>query len=220
MMFWMIAVAVVAVALVSWCYSIHKVSRAVYEFLAGDSRFVPSREIDDIVLLGRLFPVRSPQIATVVAKMKHPFMKETFLLLLEGLVDDKTLERVLEARIKFRYESQLSHVERLRALARLPVVAALGAAIWFAGSGSHAEAAPYVVVAMATSYFLILPLADWLAEKVEEERAAWSMIARGARSILARTNPVVLSEEMNSFIDPSRRVKWNSSVLTSSQRAS
>ncbi len=208
-----------ACAMVVWSFSLRGLfSNLSYHFF--EQKIKPSVLLQDIVLLSRLFPIKSSQIQKVIAGFAHPYLRESANLVADGVYDEKTLERILKTRVDLYFSRRAKHVSKLATLARFPVSIGLCAVIWFMNQGDQTSAALSLFYATSLSYFLILPLADWLAEKNEIEHREWNMISHGMKLVLARTNPVTVAEEMNSFLAPEERVQWVALSLPFSTKAS
>jgi chemotaxis protein MotA len=68
---------------------------------------------------------------------------------------------------------------------------------------------------VATFYGLILsnlvfqPIAENLAQTTRKKQVKNTIIVEGIGLILEKTNPIILAEELNSFLLPSERVDWH-----------
>lgn len=194
------------VAAFMWKTSLKQLATTLW-WHVKDQTTKPNVLVEDIVLLSRLFPVRSPRFEPTIQELKHSFLKESFTLVGEGVLDNNTMSRILDVRIMHRFDFQMKQVERLKVMARFPAAFGLAGAVWFTAQGNVAGAGLLVLHSIFLSYFLFLSLADWLTEKIEDERRIWRMIAQGAKLVLTRTNPVTVAEELNSYLSPEQRVR-------------
>jgi chemotaxis protein MotA len=61
---------------------------------------------------------------------------------------------------------------------------------------------------LALSNLVFGPMAESLADNARETKLKNTIIVEGVRLIMAKTNPIVLAEELNSFLMPSERIDW------------
>jgi flagellar motor component MotA len=177
------------------------------------------RTVDEMILFCRLYPMRSPQTETVIAEAKHPFMKESLRLLMEGILDERGMERVLAARIKSHFHKKMKWVHRISALARWVTAFGLCGAAWFLSSGDWTTAGYSILGSLFVSHFVLFPFADWQVRRLDSQKRTWNMIAQGVRLALLKTNPVAVAEELNSHLAPEDRIRWVAMALPSAKKA-
>lgn len=172
--------------------------------------------VADIVQLARLFPSRSPHMHSVVHQSQNPFLFEAFSLLTEGILDEKSVSKTLQARIQSWQSKKQKQIDLLHAMARVPAALGLLATLWFASKSEMPVAYAFLAVNVAFSYFLYLPLADWIETKTKQEHQMQQLIAEGIQMIHSRTNPVVVAEMLNSYLPNDQRGRWTAMALPTS----
>jgi chemotaxis protein MotA len=65
---------------------------------------------------------------------------------------------------------------------------------------------------VALANLLIIPIAENLLSSARELKIKNFIIVEGVRLIMEETNPVILAEELNSFLLPGDRIDWKSAV--------
>ena len=61
---------------------------------------------------------------------------------------------------------------------------------------------------IAISNLLIIPIGENLAEAAHETKIKNKIIVEGVKLIAKKTNPIVLAEELNSYLLPNERIDW------------
>jgi chemotaxis protein MotA len=179
--------------------------------------------IEELMRIAEAYRVGSPQFQQLVDASEDPFLKEAMGAIQDQVLDEAALIRVLRARVGTMYQRQAEDVVKFRTVGKYPPAFGLmGTTLSMitllqklGQAGAQKEIGPAMALGLvATFYGLALanlvfnPVAENLADSAKENRLKNTIIVEGARLILARTNPVALAEELNSFLLPAERVDW------------
>jgi chemotaxis protein MotA len=61
---------------------------------------------------------------------------------------------------------------------------------------------------IAFANLIVIPIGENLTETAKEHQRKNIIIVEGVKLVAAKTNPIVLAEELNSYLLPSERVDW------------
>ena len=182
-----------------------------------------AKNIAELMALAEAYRTNSPNLEKMVSGSKDYFLKEAMTALMEGVLDEPTLIRVLRARANTMYHRQNEEVMKFKIVGRYPPAFGLmGTTLSMIDllkklgePGAQNLLGPAMALGLvATFYGLVLsnmifnPIADNLGDSAKETKLKNTIIVEGVRLILARTNPVVLAEELNSYLLPSERIDW------------
>lgn len=190
--------------------------------------------ISELMALAEAYRMNSPSFEKMVNSSRDHFLREAMQAMMEGILDPPTMIRVLRARVATMYARQNEEVNKFKIVGKYPPAFGLmGTTLSMIDllkklgePGAQAMLGPAMALGLvATFYGLVLanmvfnPIADNLADSAKEIRLKNSIIVEGVRLILARTNPVVLAEELNSFLLPSERIDWKQATKAAAGKA-
>ncbi len=173
--------------------------------------------------IGEAFRLKSPDLDTLINSSKDHFLKEAFLLVQEELLEEETLIRVLRTRVNTNFQRQMEEMIKFRTVGKYPPAFGLmGTTLSMitllqklGQAGGQKLIGPAMAVGLvATFYGLALanlvfnPISENLQDSAKENRLKNLIIVEGLRLILQGTSPVILAEELNSFLIPSERIDW------------
>lgn len=179
--------------------------------------------IKDLMKLADAYRNEAPDIERMTANLKDPFLRDSMKLLLDELVPPAHLNKILKARNETVYERYSDDAGRFRAMGKYPPAmglmgAVLGMIALLGGlgkSGSEKTIGVSMSIAMVATLYgiafanlIVIPIGENLTEAAKETRRKNIIIVEGIKLIAAKNNPMVLAEELNSYLLPSERVDW------------
>ena len=182
------------------------------------------RLIAEIARLAEAYRIGSPGLKAMVAEVQDPFLREAMTMVLEDFLDRERLIKILHERVDTIYLRECEEVVQFRTIGRYPpafgLIGTTLSMITLLGKLGGTEGQKIIGPAMAiglvsTFYGLILsnlvfqPIAENLAQATRRKQIKNTIIVEGVQLILEKTNPVVLAEELNSYLTPSERVDWH-----------
>lgn len=161
-------------------------------------------------------------VRKLVEKSADPFIKECMGILLDEVIDHKSLRRILTNRVNTIYTRYSGDAKLFQSMGKYPPAmglmgAVLGMIALLATLGKPGAekgvGAAMSVALIATFYgiafanLIVIPIGENLGEGAKEMRTKNSMIVEGVILIGKKTNPIVLVEELNSFLLPNERIQ-------------
>lgn len=213
-------------ACVSVAFGLNRALQMVKIFIRTFFRFkLPSRTkiIEELMEVAEAYRNNSSDLKLKIEASTDPFMKEALTALTDKVVDEQKLIRILYARVNTIYELYSDESKMFTAMGKYPPAmglmgAVLGMIMLLASlgqPGAEESIGPSMAVALvATLYGIIIanlfviPVGENLnniAKKVKQKNI---IIVEGVRHISTKVNPIVLAEELNSFLLPAERVDW------------
>ena len=187
------------------------------------------RELMQLAELYRSQPARLPE---VISKIKDPFLKEGMEGLLEKIFSEEELFRILTLRSQTIYQRYNNEALRMKSIAKFPPAFGLMGAtlgmISLLGTVATAEGQKNIGPAMAVallgtlygiafSNLVLLPVAEQLLDSAKELQIKNRIIVEGLKLIASRKNPVILAEELNSFLLAGERINWRTAANTGNE---
>ncbi len=157
----------------------------------------------------------------VVGKIKDDFLREAISILLDGVIEMPSLRRVLTNRMETIYMRYNSDAKMFQGMGKFPPAmglmgAVLGMIALLGGlgkPGAEKTVGPAMSVALVATFYgiafanlFVIPIGENLTDGAKELKIKNKIIVEGILLIAKKTNPVVLAEELNSFLLPKERV--------------
>lgn len=214
------------VACVGVAFSITRALNMVKIFFLGLFKTrVPQNKAVILELMGfaEAYRSNSPELEKMVENCQDPFMKESMQALMDRVLEEKKLLRVLHERVNTMYERYNEDAKMFASCGKFPPAMGLMGAVLgmiaLLGSlgkpGAEKNIGPAMSVALVATLYgialanlFIIPIGENLAELAKKLRRKNTIIVEGIRHISAKANSIVLAEELNSYLLPSERVDW------------
>jgi chemotaxis protein MotA len=179
--------------------------------------------IRSLILVADAYQKESPDLKQVIKNQNDPFLTECFDVLLEGLGDADYVYGLMKRRNESIFELYMHDANKFKALGKYPpamgLLGAVTGMIALLGGlgkpGAEKTIGPAMSVALvATLYgialanFFVIPISENLIEAAKETKRKNTVIINGLRLIAKGTNPILLAEELNSFLLPLDRLDW------------
>jgi len=179
--------------------------------------------IEELMAVAEAYRTNSPQLDGIVKNMKDPFMQEAVQALVDHVVDETKLVRILTSRVNTMYQRYSDEAKLFTNCGKYPpAMGLMGAVLGMIGllsslgtPGAEKNIGPAMSVALiATLYgiafanLFVIPIGENLQDLARSIKAKNLIIVEGVKLISQKVNPLVLAEELNSFLLPSERVDW------------
>jgi len=153
--------------------------------------------------------------------IKHEFLKEAVALVASGVLTEVEIRSALEQRLKTVEGRFMHEANMFRTIGRFPpafglLATTLGMIALLQKIGqpdSQKLIGPAMSIGLigtlygiAVANLVLIPIAENLTERTQEEVALRRMIIEGAIMLKAQVNPITLRENLNSFLLPKDRV--------------
>ncbi|MCB9025282.1 MAG: MotA/TolQ/ExbB proton channel family protein [Bdellovibrionaceae bacterium] len=176
--------------------------------------------ITEIVDLAKGYRENSNYLSEKVEDIKTPFLKEAIQMIIAGGLNPKDVDLVLAKRAHTHFKRYEEDSHMFSTLAKFPpAFGLLGAVIGMVtlmqglgGSDAIKTVGPSMAVALvATMYgiaianFIFIPLGENLSKYNKSDRIIRQMVIDGIKLIRAKQHPLVVEENIKSYLLPSER---------------
>lgn len=226
-----------AAALISFSYT-----KMVLMFKIFLSRVLKSSQkqyaevIDEIVDLAKGYRDNSNYLSEQVENIKTHFLKEAIQLTIEGGLSDKEIDFILIKRASTHYKRYDEDANMFNTLAKFPpAFGLLGAVVGIVslmqglgGADAIKTVGPSMAVALvatlygiALSNFIFIPIGENLSKFNRQDKITRQMIIDGVKMIRQKKHPLLVEENIKSYLLPSERetAQKNSNDSNSNKKA-
>ena len=176
--------------------------------------------ISEIVDIAKNYRTNANYLAEVAPEIKTHFLREGIEMMLEGGMSDKEIDMIMMKRAKTHYVRYEQDAHMFTTLAKFPPAfgllgAVVGIVSLMQGLGG-ADAIKTVGPAMATALiatlygiavanFIFIPVGENLSKFNKQDKITRQMILDGMKMIRARKHPLLVEENLKSYLLPSER---------------
>lgn len=189
----------------------------------GHRNFNPQELIEIIMYYAEIYRNNPEQLRLEVQKSPDHFLRECLELVADNYLSEEDLVRIMMTRTSSMYQRYQEEATKFRSLAKFPPAFGLmGAVLGMIGvmadlgkEGAMNAIGPSLALALVGTLYgialanvVILPMAENLLESAREVRAKNLMVTEAVHLILQKKNPILMAEDLNSFLLPSERIDW------------
>lgn len=200
----------------------------------GHSAFDAQKMIEEIMWLSDVYRNRPNQIGAQISTIKDPFLKEAVELVSDNYLSHEDLLRILMTRTASIFQRYNEDALKFKALAKFPpafglmgaVMGMIGAMSELGSSAGAANVGPSLALALigtlygvALANLIILPLAENLHDSAREIRSKNMMVTEAIALMLEKKNPILMAEDLNSFLLAHERLDWRTAKKRGRQAA-
>ncbi|MEY3903297.1 MAG: transporter, MotA/TolQ/ExbB proton channel family protein [Pseudomonadota bacterium] len=190
-------------------------------------RTIRGRKIDyqkvirQLMLVAESVRKEDPNLDSMIKNFDDNFLKDALTLALDESMEKGSIVKVLYQRSNTLFERYHMDASRFKGLGKYPpamgLLGAVTGMISLLGGlgkpGAEKTMGPAMSIALvATLYgiafanFFVIPIGESLMDSAKEMKRKNEIIIQGVRLILEGTNPVLMEEELNSYLLPAERV--------------
>lgn len=170
---------------------------------------------------------RGDSLPEIITSANDHFLKEALQLIDDNVVKGEELFDLLEDRVRNMHRHHGDESNRFKSLAKFPPAFGLMGTVLgmiallsnLGGADAMKMIGPAMGTCLVATFFgivvanvVILPIGESLGESSKEVYLKNKIIVEGVRLIVAKTNPIIVAEKLNSFLLPSDRVNWKELV--------
>jgi chemotaxis protein MotA len=163
----------------------------------------------------------------LVSKAEDPFLKEAVQLIADGVLENEKILKILGDRVDNMNFKRSEDAKKIKVLGRFPPAfgmmgTTIGMIVLLANLGGEDALlmiGPAMGVCLITTLYgvvvanlVFVPISENLIESCKETHVKNLIVLEGIKHILVKSNPVLLTEELNSFLLPSERMDWREVV--------
>jgi chemotaxis protein MotA len=182
-----------------------------------------ARLIRELMILAEAYRTNAASFDKLVKDSEDFFLKEAIQAMLDDVLQGEELIRVLRTRVATVYARHTEDVIKLKAIGKYPPAFGLmGTTLSMitllqklGEPGGQKLIGPAMALGLVATFFglalanlVFQPIAENLHDSAREARLKNIIIVEGVRLIAQKTNPIVLAEELNSYLLPSERIDW------------
>lgn len=183
--------------------------------------------IKEIMKLSEAYRTHSPTMKIMIDEIKDPFFKEGMKVLTEGLFETDDMLRVMQTRTNAIYQRYFEEAVKFKTLGKFPPAFGLMGAVMgmisimkdLGNSGGGATIGPAMALALVGTLYgigfanmVIIPIGENLLESAKELKLKNTIIIEGIKLISMKKNPIIVAEELNSFLPVNQRLDWKTVV--------
>lgn len=176
--------------------------------------------IREIVDLGEGYRKSDSYLADNHSKIQNPFLQEGIGLIVQGGISDDKIDKILLKRAQTHYSRYQDEASMFKVLSKLPpAFGLLGAVLGMValmqalgGEDAFATIGPAMASAMVATFygiafanFILIPIGENLSLSSNQDLVIRKMILEGIKLIRNKEHPIVIEEELKSFLLPSER---------------
>ena len=183
--------------------------------------------IRQIMKIADSYRNENSDLKTLIEDNRDEFLKEGMRLLLDEIVEIDHLITLLKLRNATIFECYSADAVKFKSMGKYPPAmglmgAVLGMIALLAGlgkPGAEKTIGPSMSIALVATLYgialanlIIIPIGENLTASAKEINRKNLIIIESIKLIHAKTNPLVLGEELNSFLLPKERIDWKKSA--------
>jgi chemotaxis protein MotA len=182
--------------------------------------------IVEIIKVGDAYRKGSP-LEALAAKVSDPFLKEALIMVADGIIKSEQILKILEDRANNQDVERREEANKLKLIGKFaPAFGMMGTTIGMivllanlGGADAVKKVGPAMGICLITTFYGVvianlafIPVAENLINHSKAQYLKDSIIIEGIRLIMLKENPVILAEELNSFLSPKERINWKDIV--------
>jgi chemotaxis protein MotA len=204
--------------------------RLITLFRVGISRVLNGRNLNYVNLIETLIKISEAyrlknveNINKLVNEYNDFFLKDAVALMQDELFEEHDLLRVLRGRVNTIFQRQNEEVMKFKAIGKFPpafglmgtTLSMIDLLTKLGEPGAQALIGPAMAVGLVATFYglaianlLFTPVGENLMDGTRESKIKNLIIVEGIRLVMSKSNPVVLAEELNSYLLASERIDW------------
>ncbi|MBT7610101.1 MAG: hypothetical protein HN576_10110 [Bacteriovoracaceae bacterium] len=166
-------------------------------------------------------------IDSLTSKANDPFLREALELIGEGFLEPAHIMQILEERMDHMNYQRTEDATKVRTLSQFPPAfgmmgTTIGMIVLLANLGGEDAIkmiGPAMGICLITTLYgtvianlIFIPIGENLIESAKTTHRKNQVILEGVRHIIKKSNPVMVAEELNSFLLPKDRLDWREIV--------
>lgn len=212
------------------CYQLNRLAsllKIFFSHIVGSKKIKFGNAIAEI--MSAIESYRNGESAEQVAsKVRDSFFKEAILIVADGFITDQDhILKILDKRINANTFRRIEDANKIKFLSKFPPAfgmmgTTIGMIVLLANLGGEDAIkmiGPAMGVCLITTLYgvvianlAIIPIGENLTQAAKEEDLKNRIILEGVRHFINKSNPVLVAEELNSFLRPQDRLDWKSVI--------
>lgn len=203
--------------------TLYKVLKIFVQKVLGGAQINIKATIEDMVKINEEY--RNGQTLEALSKnCSDFFLREGLELGAEGILDVPTVLRIMEDRAESMNKLRIDDSLKVKTLGKFPpAFGMMGTTIGMivlissleGGDGAIGKIAASMGICLITTLYgvavanlFLIPIAENMVDSAKLTHLKNEIILSGLKHIFEKSNPVIMIEELNSYLLPSQRVDW------------
>jgi len=181
-----------------------------------------TRVVEQIIRIADASKKGQP-IESQLSLANDDFLKESLDILNEGILDNENVVAVMKDRNENLLLNNMQEANKIKTVSKFPpafgmIGTTIGMIVLLAnlnGENAMQTIGPAMGICLITTLYgavlanlLFIPIAENLVEDSKERYLKNKIVVKGLSLIIKNTNPVIVAEELNSFLPPKDRLDW------------
>jgi len=210
-----------------------KITNILNLFILAIRRFLTGRSVNNQKLVKKLLSLFSKYLKDQSAfkidirQIKDPFLKDSLELMLDSTISQEELMDLLEIKAKREYELHEEDAQKFRTIAKFPpAFGMMGTTIGMIavfeklGTANAIQTlGPSMSLCMITTLYgvalanlFIIPISENLMATALDNKLKNDIIIDTIRMMKSKSNPVIVAEKMNTFLQDRNKINWKEVV--------
>ena len=182
--------------------------------------------IKDILVVADAYK-KGESLSEAKKKIKDPFLKEACTIIEDGIIQKSEIISIMEKRNENITYHSMEEANRVKTIGKFPpafgmIGTTIGMVVLLGNLGGEdamKKMGPAMGVCLITTLYgsilanmLFIPVAENLSETTREGFIKNRLIIEGINLIMDKANPILIVEQLNSFVNPAERLDWKKVV--------
>jgi len=196
-------------------------------------KFKPEASVHELIVIADKYRKGVP-LTTLIEESKDFFIIESLELIKDGMLSDEDIIEVLELRNQKLATMNNMDAGKMKTLGKFPpafgmIGTTIGMIVLLANLGGEDAMkmiGPAMGVCLITTLYgavianlVFIPISENLIESTKDVFHKNEIIIEGIRLICSKTNPIVVSERLNSYLRPGSRLDWKEIITSGGESA-
>lgn len=197
-----------------------------FTHFTGSHRLNYSETITEIMKISESYR-KGENLESKLSSIKDPFFKEAIEFINDGVIEHDRILKILEDRAENLNYLYTEDANKIKIIGKFPPAfgmmgTTIGMIVLLANLGGPDALkmiGPAMGVCLITTLYgvvianlVFVPISESLIETTKNTNLKNQIIIEGVRHLLSKSNPVILVEELNSFLIPSKRLDWKQAL--------
>lgn len=166
-------------------------------------------------------------LESLVSKAEDPFLKEAMEMIGDGVLEKDKIIDILRQRADQMSLIRTVDVKKIKSLGKFPPAfgmmgTTIGMIVLLAnlgGADAMKSIGPAMGVCLITTLYgviianlVVIPIGENVEEITRQMEVKDEIILEGVKHILKKSNPILVAEELNSFLVPEERLDWKNAT--------
>lgn len=166
---------------------------------------------------------KGQSLSQFIEEVEDPFLKEALIMIDDGIMENDYVVQLMDKRANKLFNNHMEEAKKIKTLGKFPPAfgmmgTTIGMIVLLANLGGEDALkmiGPAMGVCLITTLYgvvvanlFFIPAGENLVDQSKETYTKNIIIVEGVKLLLAKTNPIIVAEELNSYLNPNKRLDW------------